>query len=121
MSGDVERLAEVIGDHYDVVFFNGVWCCSCLLVLASHKVDAKVRYYRHLADAVLASDWLAAHDAEVAARALREAADGIEPGEHNCFKPWCPLCAMRKQRESTREDLHARADRVAGHTPQEQP
>lgn len=38
-----------------------------------------------LADAILASDWLAAHDAEVAARALREAADAWATGEWNDY------------------------------------
>lgn len=38
-----------------------------------------------LTDRLLASDWLAAHDAEVAARALREAADAWATGEWNDY------------------------------------
>jgi hypothetical protein len=82
VSGDVERLAEALPD-----------------ALGSIGLKFPVRMYRDrdtaserltgygdvIVNAVLASSWLAAHDAEVAARALREAARYFE---YEMPTPW---------------------------------
>jgi hypothetical protein len=56
---------------------------------------------------------VARRESEAAEKALRKAADAIQPGDHHCFKPWCPQCGMKQQREWTQADLRARADSVA--------
>jgi hypothetical protein len=51
---------------------------------------------------------------EAKAEALREVMDGIKPGDHDCFKSWCPHCAVRKEREMRWRWLR---DRAAALTP----
>lgn len=65
-----------------------------------------------IARRLLNSTWLADRDRATAARTLREAADAVNLGDHTCFKPWCPQCAMRHQKEWHQMDLRARADRI---------
>jgi hypothetical protein len=97
MSGDVERLAE---ERELAALLSGAAPKFTHLAIPTHIEQAR---------RLLASDWLAAHDAEVAARALREAAEVADRGTITGL-------------ETTRPDLVARwlrrrADRVAGHTP----
>jgi hypothetical protein len=37
--------------------------------------------------------------AEAQVELLHKLADEIEPGDHHCFKPWCPHCGFRKDAE----------------------
>lgn len=94
---DVERLAEVLSH-----------------ALTDAEEWVKSAEVANLVDALLASDWLAAHDAEVAARALREAADRLDGRAPIIVNG---LHANANRREWAAAWLRAHADRVAGHTP----
>lgn len=69
------------------------------------------------AQTVLASPWLAVHDAEVAARALREAADECDRDAETC---WCGSSTCAQNNRITARWLRARADRVAGHAQEDE-
>lgn len=75
MSGPSERdeIAAVLGEHSwdmtDEVKVNGVWtlvlCCEC------GDQPRLTEGHQHIADAILASDWLAERDRRTAATAVR--------------------------------------------------
>lgn len=56
-----------------------------------------------MADLILASDWLAQHDREVAARALREAADRIDRGPDFPLPPSIFSALLREYAEDAEE------------------
>jgi hypothetical protein len=76
MSGDVERLAEVLGEIRVAGAREADWWTSdeehalLIQVLKAECVP--------WAEGLLASDWLARREAAAAAEALREAADALE-------------------------------------------
>ena len=69
-------------------------------------------------DPTTADDWLAAHDAEVAARALQEVADAWTQGEWSDVmlpKPTPPAVPVIAYANRIGDWLRARADRMEGH------
>ena len=112
--GDVERLAEVLcpPHHRDGTagMIDGQVTWGPRRPCALHTAEA---------DNILRSDWLAAHDAEVAAdarrEALREAADAAVSDSDECV-PW----THDHDRATVACWLHDRADReAASHTPED--
>jgi len=69
---DRDALAEVLAAHEAIGWVDG-WTCACGI-----DVGLPPEHQVHLADAILASDWLAQRDRRVAAEALREALDPQE-------------------------------------------
>lgn len=78
-----------------------------VLVSADDTID--LRYGRHVADVILASDWLAEYVASKQAEALREAAEWIVL---TTAQVGCDSCAVRAEGAAS-VWLRDRADRIA--------
>jgi hypothetical protein len=81
-AGEGEGLAEVIVGHRRIPMYGhipGLQRCSggCSDLLAESDGPNSPRHALHVAEQILASDWLAAHVAQVKAEALLEAAHDI--------------------------------------------
>ncbi len=77
--GDVEALAEALAAHEYALGVRRGGICSCGFVptIERDALTTQQEHHRAHVAAILASDWLAAHDAEVRASAARETAERI--------------------------------------------
>jgi hypothetical protein len=76
VNGDAETLAEIAAVLY---------AADCEITGTSGEsweLDGDAHIYANEARHLLASDWLAAHDAAIRAEALEDAADGVDVMRH---------------------------------------
>ena len=101
MSADLTRL---IAAHKMIA--NHCWCDRDTR-LSQHE------HSEHLASVIESSDWLAAHDREVAAGAVEAAAEAMAGGQHTCFRPQgCVECGRQKERDGRERWLRDRAQAI---------
>lgn len=79
MTGPNERdeIAAVLAGHHE----DHAWIETCICEVSIPDDDPEGRFACHLADLILASDWLAERDRRTAAKAVREAADWMNSAE----------------------------------------
>lgn len=100
MSGDVDVIAAVLAERMS----KGT---------SGRYIAAFTETPETLAAAIAAALTPAREDeAAIKAAALREAADDITVPNHDCFKSWCPHCAVKREVASRQRWLRDRADRI---------